>query len=140
LPVSVKEHVRLTALDSTEHEGVGIANNLAAIETASGETVYGVVTGLVKVRTTIVCDNPLCCNSSVTDDFRTVPALIEFDDNGDNSAEFIKKLSEVVITSDYKGEKKAFCTQECAAKYLRREPHVSNVVTGPFGKGPREVK
>src|SRR5579859_1438356 len=127
MPVTVEEHVKLKDLDGVEWEGVGYANNLAAIRTEQGDTIFGVVTGLVRVFTTVVCDNPLCVNSTVTEDFTTVPARISFSDNGDSSAEFIKRLSQIVITSDYKGERKAFCTQECAAKFLRRESHV---VTG----------
>ena len=136
MPVSVEEYVKLKDLEGNDHDGVGVANNLAAIREGDN-IVYGVVTGLVKVRTTVVCDNPFCINSTVDDEFKTVPCTIAFDDKGDTSPDFIKKIAEIVITSDYKGEKKAFCTSECAAKFLRRESHISNVVTGPFGKGSR---
>lgn len=126
MPVTVKEYVKLTDLEGKAHEGVGVANNLAAIE-EDGNIVYGVVTSMVKVRTTVVCDNKDCVNSEVNDKFQTVPRTIEFDDNGDNSAEFIKKLSEIVITSDYKGEKQAYCSAECYAAMVRKE-HRSKLV------------
>lgn len=137
MPVSVKEYVKIKDLEGNEHEGVGIATNLTAID-IDGTTVYGIVTEMVKVRTKVVCDNEQCINSEVDDQFKTSPRVIEFDDNGDSSPDFIRKIAQIVIASNYRGEKMAFCTPECAAHYMKKT-HKSNVVTGNFGKGPREV-
>lgn len=137
MPVSVKEYVKVKDLEGTEHEGVAVATNLSAIE-VDGSIVYGIVTSMVKVRTKVVCDNEHCINSEVDDQFKTSPRVIEFDDSGDPSPDFIRKIAEIVIASNYRGEKMAFCTPECAAHYMKKA-HKSNVVTGNFGKGPREV-
>ena len=135
MPVTVKEIVTLKDLEGIDWEGEGVANQLAAIKTDQGNLVFGVVTGLVKVHTKVVCDNPLCINSTVNDEFKTVPATIEFDDSGDSAPEFIRKISQIVITSDYKGVKQAYCSPECCAKFLRRESH--NKGPENFGKGHR---
>ena len=90
MPVQVEEWVKLKDLEGNDHDGVGIANNLAAIQEGDN-IVYGVVTGLVKVRTTVVCDNPFCINSTVDYEFKTVPCTIAFDDKGDTSPDLSKR-------------------------------------------------
>lgn len=132
MPVTIKEYVKLKAVDGTDHEGIGVATNLTAIE-ENGTLVYGVATGLVKVRTTVVCDNEHCINSVVNEEFKTVPATIEFDDDGDKSADFIKKVADIVIISDYKNQAKAYCCADCYASMIRKEKKSRIII--PDGMG-----
>lgn len=138
MPVTVDEIVKIRDVDGVEYEGKAVATNLVAIRLNEPNTyAYGMVTSGVKVHTRVECDNPSCVNSSVGEDFQTYSKVIEFDDNGDNSATFIKEISQIVITSDFQGNKKAFCTSECSANYFRHEAKKSNVVEFPAGKGKK---
>jgi hypothetical protein len=124
VPVTILEFVKIKDTNGQEHEGIAIADGLTAIKTEDTEEglKYGVALGITKVRTKIICDNPDCINSTINEEFRTVPKTLEFDETGQsNSAAFIKDVAEVVITSDYKGVRMAYCTPECCAKHLRKE-------------------
>lgn len=137
MPVEITEYVKIKDAEGIERVGKLVAQNLVAV--VEGETVYyGQGIAVDKVRSKITCDNEKCENSEVGEDFVTRPMSFEFDDNGDKSAEFIKKISDLVICSNYKGEKMCFCTPECSAAYFRRinkEKFDKKLVDISSGKG-----
>ncbi len=136
MPVEVKEYFKIRDIKGIEHEGLGVANELIAIQKEDGEFVYGKATELVKLHTKVTCDlGADCTRGKIDDNFVTYPKIIEFDDTG--KGEFIKDVSEIVICSDYKGERKVFCSYECSAKYYRKVEKYQNVIEFPSGKGTR---
>ena len=138
VPVLIQEYVKIRDVEGKEHEGLALATNLVAVELEDKTLVYGMVTAMSKVRTKVICDaGDDCLNSTVDGEFKTVPKTIEFDDNGSNSAEFIKEISDIVITSDYAGTKQAYCSKKCAAHLLKKVK--TNVVEFPSGKGKKTV-
>jgi YHS domain-containing protein len=133
MTVTVEEYVKIVDDKGQNHVGIAIATNLVAIK--SGEDIiYGAAVEMDHIHTTIVCDNPQCENSTVDDNFQTHPKRIEFDENKENSADFIKDLAEVTITTDYKGVKSVFCSPRCAAHFLKKP---ANVLEFSSGKGTR---
>jgi len=138
MPVEITEYAKLETLSGVQVEGKVTATNLAEIEDENGVKFYGVPTGLAKIRTKIVCDlGELCSKGKIDTEFKTHPKTIEFDDQGKGPGEFIKDVAEVVITSDYKGQKLVFCSYECCTKYFRKLSKNSNVIEFPAGKGRR---
>ena len=136
MPVSIEEIVRIKKEDGTEIEGPGLANNLVAVK--DGDSIsYGQLLGIVRINTTIICDNPKCDKGLIDHEFVTHPKVIQFSDNGDNSNEFIRDVSGVVITSDYKGEKLAFCSHDCNASYSKKIGSPSKVSSISTGKGKK---
>lgn len=138
MAVTVKEILKVRDVRGKEHEGVALIGELIAVETDNGIR-YGLPVERVRIETKIECDaGTECENSEVGDDFVTRPRVIEFTENGaTQNPEFVKTLAEVIITQDYRGEKKAFCTQSCAANYIRRKSREEKVVQFPSGKGTR---
>ena len=139
MPVLISEFIKIKSLDGKEYEGKGIASNLVAIESEDGSSwIYGQLLGMTKVRSKIICDSgPHCCKSTVDEEFHTSPKIIEFDDEGQGPGSFIKDVAEVVIASDYKGQKVVFCCYECAADYFKRAKKALQDALLPAGKGAR---
>ena len=138
MPVEIIEFAKIQDLGGIEREGKVTATNLAEIEDEDGVKHYGSPTGLAKIRTKIVCDlGELCAKGSIDGEFKTHPKVIEFDDQGQGPGQFIKDVAEVVIASDYKGQKLVFCSYECSTKYFRKLSKNSNVIEFPAGKGVR---
>jgi hypothetical protein len=136
MAVSVKEFLKVRDVDGKEQEGYALIGELIAIQTEEG-IKYGLPVERIRIETTIECDNSSCINSVVGDNFVTKPMTISFTEDGSQDPAFIKTLAEVVITQDYKGEKKAFCTQACAAAYLKHKSREEKVIEFPSGKGKR---
>ena len=135
--VTLKEFLKIESLDGQSHEGVGLAGDLVAVQNEEG-TFYGKVLEGVKVHTTVVCDSGAdCVNSTVDGEFKTSPKIVEFEDNGSNDAAFIQELAQIVITSDFKGMKKAFCSEICASAYLKKHSREGKVIEFSAGKGKR---
>lgn len=138
MPVTIEEFAKIQTLEGEEVEGKGFATNLTALILPDDSVAYGKMIGITKIRTTITCDSGKHCNNSTTDDqFVTHPKVIEFNDTGGQEASFIKEIAGIVITSDYKGSKLAFCSPECAASHLKREAKKVSVIEFPSGKGKR---
>ena len=136
MPVEVKEFFKIRDIKGVEHEGLGVANELVAIEKADGEFVYGKAIELVKLQTKVTCDlGSDCTKGKIDEAFVTHPKVIEFEDTG--KGEFIKDVAEVVICTDYKGARKVFCSYECSAKFYRKAEKYQNVIEFPSGKGKR---
>lgn len=137
MPVIINEWARVKAINGEEFVGKGVATNLTAVLLEDDSLAFGRLLGVEKVRTTVVCDaGTQCLNGKVDDNFVTQPKVLEFDDTG-TPGDHIKDVANIVITSDYKGEKQAFCTAECCASYLKHKAKHKNVIEFPAGKGRR---
>lgn len=138
MPVEIVEFAKLQTLTGVEVEGKVVATNLAQIEDQDGQIFVGMPTGVTKVRTKITCDlGDLCTKGKIDEEFKNHPRVIEFDDSGEGPSKFIKDVAEVVIASDYKGQKLVFCSFECSSKFYRKIGRTSNVIDFPTGKGKR---
>lgn len=135
MPVKIEEYAKVMGLDGVEHEGKALRQNFVAVEDA-GEVFFGKLVSITKAHTTILCDNEKCENEEVGDDFKTTPRRMEFDDNGDGSIDFMRKISDLVVVSNWRGEKMCFCSPECSAAYFRRI-NKEKIVDISSGKGPR---
>jgi len=138
MPVTIEEYAKITDEAGKSHEGKVIATNLTAIE-EDGTTVYGATLQVTKVLVTVECDNEKCENSTVGDDFVTRPKTIKYDQT-QPSEDYIKDIANVQIITDYKGERKVYCSADCYAANLKRKSRERfETVTEAHGKGPREV-
>jgi hypothetical protein len=136
MPVNIIEFVKVKVPSGSEFVGKTVAVNLVEVEDDLGYRYVGTPEGVVKVRTKIECDlGDQCTQGKIDEEFKTHPKIIEFDDEGKGPGEFIKDLAEVVIASDYKGDKLVFCCYECSAKAFRKMGRNSNVVEITAGKG-----
>jgi 3-hydroxy-3-methylglutaryl CoA synthase len=139
MPVILTEYAKIKSTDGAEREGKAVANNLVAIE-EDGEIYYGKLINVTHVRSKIICDNDKCSNSEVGEDFVSHPRTFEFEDNGDNSPDFMQKINDVVIVANYLGEKMCFCTPECSAAYFKRvsrENAEKKIASISSGKGTK---
>ncbi len=138
MPVEIKEYAKIQTLNGIEREGVGVAVDLIAIKEDDGEIYYGKLVTVTKLRTKITCDLANeCTQGKIDEEFHTLPKIIEFDEMGGGPGEFIKDVSQVVISTDFKGQKIVFCSAECSAKYFKKLAKHSNVIEFPAGKGKR---
>lgn len=135
MPVTVNEYAKITDVNGLEHEGKVVATNLVAVEDGEN-TYYGAALRVTKVRVKVVCDNEKCENSQVGPDFVTHPKTIEFDETGE-AARTVKEISDIVIVSDYTGQKLTFCTPQCYSAAVRRTDR-EKIAISP-DKAPREV-
>jgi len=135
MPVEVEEYVKITDVDGKEHEGKLLAKDLVSVDDG-GVTYYGAALGITKVRVKVTCDNEKCENSEVGPDFVTRAKTIQFDETGQNAAETIKEISDIVIVSDYTGKKMAFCTPQCYSAAVRRTER-DKIVDISAGKGSK---
>lgn len=132
--VTIREYLRVKDNGGNTHEGYALAGDLVAIQSENG-IVYGKPFEGLRIETTIVCDSgEKCTNATVNDEFKSVPKTISFTEDGSQNPEFIKLLSDIVITQDFNGKKLSFCSSECAASHLRRK-NKDTVIEFPSGKG-----
>jgi putative lipase involved disintegration of autophagic bodies len=138
MSVEIETIVTIKGLDGVERTGTFVAQNLVAITDKIEETVvYGTPVSQ-KNFVTVTCDaDNYCANSIVDATFETHPKNFSFEDDGTGAEKFIKDVASVVIMADYQGNKKVFCSSECAAGYLRRSSKLINVIEFPVGKGLR---
>lgn len=139
MAVTIKEIIKIKALDDTEHTGEAIAGSLVAVK--EGETIfYGAPVERVKLLTKIVCDaGKDCVNLEAMDDFTTRPKTVEFEENGGNK-EFLNDIANVTILQDYKGDRVVFCSQACALGFLKRLGRKEQkVIDISSGKGYRSI-
>ena len=136
MPVEISEYIKVVDENKKEHVGILVSGNIAAIVPDGEEKiVYGVAKERVKIHTKIVCDNDKCENSSVGPDLVTHTKTIEFDEDGTSNAEsLVKEIGEIIVVSDYKGEKKVFCSKNCYRAFAK---HGASVIQMPSGKGTR---
>jgi len=135
MPVTVNEIVEIVDVAGERHEGKAIATNLTCLENPDGGHWYGKLTKMVRLETTIVCDNEKCEHGHVDENFHTQPKTISFVESEGASKDFIKDIADVIITSDFEGNKLVFCSLECLAAKSKRI--VRQVVEMPSGKGKR---
>jgi len=137
MPVFIDEYIKIRDVEGKEQTGKALASNLVAVEDEEKVIHYGLAVGMNHLHTTIVCDNPQCENSTVDDSFKTVPKTIEFDESEDTAGTFLKDVVDVVIVSDFKGQKTVFCSDKCYAKFTKKAP--ATVLAMPSGKGSKTV-
>ena len=138
MPVEIAEYAKVKDDNGVEAEGKVIGSNLVGVEDENGTICFGQLVGLTKIRTKITCDlGSECTKGKIDGEFHSHPKTIEFDDTGSGPGDFIKEVSQVVIASDYKGEKLVFCCYECSSKHYRKQGKYNNVVEFPSGKGKR---
>jgi hypothetical protein len=138
MPVEIKEFAKIITINEIEREGVGVATDLIAIKGDDEEIYYGKLLAVTKVRTRITCDlGTDCTRGKIDENFVTHPYVVEFDDEGKGPGDFIKDVSQVIISSDYRGAKIVFCCAECSAKYYKKLAKHSNVIEFSAGKGKR---
>lgn len=137
MPVKIEEFVKIVDAEGIEREGKVIGQNFIAVD--DNDTIhYGKLVKMSRVHSTILCDNEKCEQMQIGDDFVSRPFQFSFDDNGDGSVDFLRKINDLVVVSNYKGEKMCFCSPDCSAAYFRRVNR-EKIVDISHGKGTKTL-
>lgn len=119
MPVTVENRVLVVDIEGKEHEGKAIADQLLAIKKDDDTVVFGRIQKVVAVHTVITCDSEWCDRGVFNPDCTFSPKVIEFDDIGDPNV-LTEEVRGIGNWIGIDGAKKCFCSQACAAGWLRR--------------------